>query len=496
MSVQFARRSELQESSDSYNLQLLAQPLRLPTTGLKVKNRFFKASLSEQQATFTPNQLHNHGVPYQSLINLYQKWGHGGFGMILTGNVIIDDRHLEAAGNVIVSKETESKEKRAKLVELSNAMKSDGALAIVQLGHAGRQTPVTINPTPYSSTALGCRIVRTAYGKPKPLTIQEIQTEVVDRFVYAAKELQAAGFDGIELHGAHGYLLTQFLSAKINDRTDEYGGSVQNRVRIVEEIYRAIRLVQAIRILNRLFRKELPPESKFVIGIKMNSADAEMGKLDDVQFLARRFEEIGFDFIELSGGSYENFQLIHKKETTKRREAFFIECSSAVKPVLTKTVLYLTGGFRTVPAMAKAIERKEVDGIGIARPAAAEPDFPKKILEGRVKSAVYNHFDQDFGNGMILAQTQMRQLGATKWTQSFDDPCYGVTDFSNDKEAQNFRYGLSWHLISSMKSEFFSKVPFDKPFNYNPKRKYDTWFARFFMAIMAVMAHRSGFKSD
>ncbi|KAI6195626.1 hypothetical protein M3Y94_01009300 [Aphelenchoides besseyi] len=483
MSVQFARRNELQESSDTYDLQLLAQSLRLPTTGLKVKNRFFKASLSEQQATFTPNQLHTHGVPYQSLINLYQKWGNSGFGMILTGNIMIDHLHLEGPGNVIVSKETESRDKRQKLTAMARAMKDDGALAIVQLNHGGRQTPDTINPTPFSSTDVGIKRTKTAYGKPKRLSREEIRTQVVDRFVYAAKELHAAGFDGIEIHGAHGYLLTQFLSAKINDRTDEYGGSVQNRVRIVEEIYRAI-------------RKELPPESKFVIGIKMNSADAEMGKLDDVQFLARRFEELGFDFIELSGGSYENFQLIHKKETTKRREAFFLECSSAVKPVLTKTILYLTGGFRTVPAMAKAIERKEVDGIGIARPAAAEPDFPRKILEGRVKSAVYNHFDQDFGNGMILAQTQMRQLGATKWTQSFDDPCYGVTDFSSEKEAQNFRYGLSWHLISSMKSEFFSKVPFDKPFNYDPKKKYDTWFARFFMAFMAAMARRSGFKSD
>ncbi|KAI6195761.1 hypothetical protein M3Y94_01025900 [Aphelenchoides besseyi] len=483
MSDHFAKRNELRESSDPYDVRLVAQPLRLPTSGIDVKNRFFKASMTEQQATFTPNQLHTHGVPYQSLINLYEKWGHGSYGMILTGNIMIDHLHLEAAGNVIVSKETESKEKRVALIELANAMKSDGALAIVQLGHAGRQTPATINSTPFSSTTVGCRMARTAYGNPKPLTVEEIQTEVVDRFVYAAKELHATGFDGIQIHGAHGYLLTQFLSAKINDRTDEYGGSVQNRVRIVEEIYRAI-------------RKELPPESKFVIGIKMNSADAEMGKLEDVQFLARRFEELGFDFIELSGGSYENWQLIHKKETTKKREAFFLECSSALKPVLTKTVLYLTGGFRTVPAMAKAIERKEVDGIGIARPAAAEPDFPKKILEDRVKSAVYNHFDQDFNSALTLAQTQMRQLGANKWTQSFDNPCYGLTDFSDDKEAQNFRCGLAWHLIASMKSEFFLKRPYDKFFNYDSKTNYNTWFTRFFMAIVDVMMRHSGFKSD
>ncbi|KAI6195639.1 Oxidored-FMN domain-containing protein [Aphelenchoides besseyi] len=485
MVVEFHRRCELKETLDHDDLRLLAEPLRLPTSGLEVKNRFFK------MATFTPHSLHTHGIPSARLINLYTKWGHGNFGMILTGNVIIDDRHLEAAGNVIVSKETESKEKRAKLTALANAMKSDGALAIVQLGHAGRQTPATINPTPFSSTAVGCRIVRTAYGKPKPLTVEEIQTEVVDRFVYAAKELHAAGFDGIQLHGAHGYLLTQFLSAKINDRTDEYGGSVQNRVRIVEEIYRAIRLVLATGILNLSFRKELPPESKFVIGIKMNSADAEMGKLDDVQFLARRFEELGFDFIELSGGSYENFQLIHKKETTKRREAFFLECSSAVKPVLTKTILYLTGGFRTVPAMAKAIERKEVDGIGIARPAAAEPDFPRKILEGRVKSAVYNHFDQDFGTAMLQAQTQMRQAGSTEWN---GDPCHGISDFSRQKEAENFEHGMTLHLLAAMKSEFIQRRPFDQPFDYEPGKKYDCWLSRITSYVIAAFSRFNGFK--
>ncbi|KAI6170017.1 Oxidored-FMN domain-containing protein [Aphelenchoides besseyi] len=272
--------------------------------------------------------------------------------MILTGNVMINCMHLEAAGNVIVSKETESKGKRVALIKLSNAMKSDGALVIVQLGHAGRQTAATINPSPYSSTTVSCRMAQTAYGKPKPMTAEEIQKEVIDRFVYVAKE------------------------------------------------------------------KELSPESKFVIGIKMNSADSEMGKLNNVQFLATRFEELGFNFIKLSG------------------------------------------------------------------------DFPRKILEGRVKSAVYNHFDQDFNSALILAQTQMRQLEATRWTQSYRDPCYRLIDFSDDKEAQNFRCALAWYLIASMESEFFLKDPYDKFFNYDSKKNYNTWFNRFFMTIVDDASQR------
>ncbi|KAI6193168.1 Oxidored-FMN domain-containing protein [Aphelenchoides besseyi] len=309
--------------------------------------------------------------------------------MILTGNVMINCMHLEAAGNVIVSKETESKGKRVALIKLSNAMKSDGALVIVQLGHAGRQTAATINPSPYSSTTVSCRMAQTAYGKPKPMTAEEIQKEVIDRFVYVAKE------------------------------------------------------------------KELSPESKFVIGIKMNSADSEMGKLNNVQFLATRFEELGFNFIKLSGGSYENWQLIHKKETTKKREVISLSA-------LLHLSLYSRRSFY----------------------------FPRKILEGRVKSAVYNHFDQDFNSALILAQTQMRQLEATRWTQSYRDPCYRLIDFSDDKEAQNFRCALAWYLIASMESEFFLKDPYDKFFNYDSKKNYNTWFNRFFMTIVDDASQR------
>ncbi|KAI6243088.1 Oxidored-FMN domain-containing protein [Aphelenchoides fujianensis] len=481
MPTEFHRRCELTDHADANAAELLGASIEFPTAGRTAQNRFFKSALSEQMATFTPDQLKTHGIPTDILVNLYEKWGHGKFGVILTGNVIIDHRHLEAPGNVIISAETDSVEKRKKLAELAEAMKADGALAVVQLGHAGRQTPATINPAPFSSVDVGIRPVRTAYGKPQPLTVAQIQTEVIDRFVFAAKACFKAGFDGIQLHGSHGYLLTQFLSAKINTRKDEYGGPVENRIRLVEEVYSAI-------------RRELPPETGFVIGIKMNSADAEMGKLDDVLYLARRFDEMGFDFIEMSGGSYENFQLIHKRESTKQREAFFLECSAAIKPELKRTVLFLTGGFRTLPAMWKALERNEVDGIGIGRPAAAEPDLPAKILDGRVRSCVYNHFDQDFGTSMLQGQTQMRQMGATKWAECNDDPCFGISDFSRLKEAENFESGVMLHMLSAIKSELIFRTPFDQHFDYDPAKKYDSWLARFTKYVVGAFSKFNGFK--
>ncbi|KAI6226362.1 Oxidored-FMN domain-containing protein [Aphelenchoides fujianensis] len=186
--------------------------------------------------------------------------------------------------------------------------------------------------------------------------------------------------------------------------------------------------------------------------------------------------------------------LIHKRESTKQREAFFLECSAAIKPELKRTVLFLTGGFRTLPAMWKALERNEVDGIGIGRPAAAEPDLPAKILDGRVRSCVYNHFDQDFGTSMLQGQTQMRQMGATKWAECNDDPCFGISDFSRLKEAENFESGVMLHMLSAIKSELIFRTPFDQHFDYDPAKKYDSWLARFTKYVVGAFSKFNGFK--
>jgi 2,4-dienoyl-CoA reductase-like NADH-dependent reductase (Old Yellow Enzyme family) len=142
----------------------------------------------------------------------------------------------------VISQETDSEGKRSQLQKLAKAAKSNGALIIAQLNHCGRQTPSNINAAPFSASDVQLTVrIKTSFGKPVPLTKEQIKTEVIDRFVYAALQCYEAGFDGIELHAAHGYLLTQFLSPTTNVRTDEYGGSAENRSRIVEEIYRAIR---------------------------------------------------------------------------------------------------------------------------------------------------------------------------------------------------------------------------------------------------------------
>ena len=143
-----------------------------------------------------------------------------------------------------------------------------------------------------------------SFAKPHAASAQEI-ADTIEGFAHAAEYLEKAGFDGIELHGAHGYLLAQFLAETTNKRTDKYGGSLENRARIILEIGNEI-------------RKRTQPG--FVLGIKMNSVEFQDGGFqpEEAKKLAAMLEEHNFDFVELSGGTYENLKFSHERESTKR----------------------------------------------------------------------------------------------------------------------------------------------------------------------------------
>ncbi|CAP29304.2 Protein CBG09249 [Caenorhabditis briggsae] len=393
--------------------------------GKLAQNRFLKAALTERVSTYDPENPQKHGLPTEFILNLYDKWGHGKFGTILTGNVLVDpvsvflkifsiivfiQTNLESAGNAIIFKEGDGEERRALFSKWAKNMKQDGALAVVQLSHGGRQTPITVEPNPWSASDVKLSGERrfTAFGQPVPLTVEQIKTQVVDRFVYAAKFAHETGFDGVELHGAHGYLLAQFTSPTTNKRTDQYGGSIENRQRIILEIYDAI-------------RAEIPASTGFLVGIKTNSVEfQEQGTtVDDAKEMCQVYEDKGFDFVELSGGTYEKLAFHHMRDSTRNREAFFLEFAEKIRPVFKNTIVYLTGGFRTVKAMVEAIENGATQGIGLGRPITAEPDLPKKILEGSVASSIKNALDEnDFGITNLASNTQMQQMGRNSYQQA------------------------------------------------------------------------------
>jgi 2,4-dienoyl-CoA reductase-like NADH-dependent reductase (Old Yellow Enzyme family) len=234
------------------------------------------------------------------------------------------------------------------------------------------------------------------FGKPHAATEEEI-AGIIDGFAHAAEYLDKAGFDGIELHSAHGYLLAQFLSKTTNKRTDKYGGSLENRARLITEIAAEI-------------RKRV--SSSFIVGIKINSVEFQEGGFspEEAKGLCQVLEASKFDFVELSGGTYQSLAFSHKRESTKKREAFFLEFAEEVVKPLTKTKTYVTGGFKTVGGMVKALET--VDGVGLGRPLCQEPRFCKEVLEGKITGAIKMGFaDDDFGSSIAAAGTQIKQIG-------------------------------------------------------------------------------------
>ncbi|KAK7974369.1 hypothetical protein PG989_016217 [Apiospora arundinis] len=390
-------------ASEKADVSALGKPLHFEFSGKTAPNRFLKGAMTERLSTWDPKDKPKRGVPTDKLINVYRRWGEGGHGVILTGNVMIAYDQLEAAGNPIIPADAPFEGERfEKFQELATQSKKHGSLIVAQVSHPGRQVTDAINPTPISASdvQLEGNVMGMTFGKPRAMEKKDFD-EVIGGFAHAAEYLYKAGYDGIELHGAHGYLLAQFLAPSTNKRTDQYGGSLLNRARIIFEIADAIRA----RV----------PDKGFSLSIKLNSVEFQEGgfSTEDCQQLCVELEKHSFDFVELSGGTYQSLAFEHKRESTKKREAFFLDFADQIVPQLTKTKAYVTGGLRSASAMVGAL--KSVHGVGLARPITHEFDLPNKILAGKVTGALDLKLDeQDFGMTNVAAGTQIRLVGNDK----------------------------------------------------------------------------------
>ena len=338
------------------------EELTLPN-GITIRNRIVKSAMSEALGDENNDTTQAH-------IDLFRQWGASGVGIIITGNTPVDRMHLEHAGNFVLDSGTDM----SKVSALVEAGKRDGAKFLVQLAHAGRQTPEIVNPEPTSISDV--RLNLPGYGKPVPLSDDQIP-ELIQKYVKSAILAQDVGFDGIEIHAAHGYLLSSSLSPLINTRTDRWGGPpLENRARLLLEVVRAV-------------REEV--DSKFILAVKLNSSDFQKGGFDfeDSVQVAVMLEAEGVDFIEISGGNFEEpkaYQHTSKSKSTESREAYFLEYASAIKAAL-KIPLMVTGGFRSTNVMNKAIENGKTDLIGMGRPFITDPGFAKKLLSGDINRA-------------------------------------------------------------------------------------------------------------
>jgi len=342
----------------------IALPLELPN-GVRLRNRIAKAAMSERLAD-------RRGAPSEGIVRLYERWARGGSGLLLTGNVMVDRRHLGEPGNVVLEGERDLGSFRS----WANAASFDGTRAFMQLNHPGRQAPRFNRDTPVAPSAVPMRGAFGLFRTPSPLTAREIES-IIARFGVSAGLAKAAGFGGVQIHGAHGYLVSQFLSPLTNRREDGWGGTPDKRRRF---------LIALVRTIRSSVGREFP------IAVKLNSADFQLGGFNEIESMAvvEALEAEGVDLLEISGGTYEAAAMFgaanSKAESTRKREAFFLEYAEKVRQ-RTRLPLMLTGGFRSAAGMNEALASGAVDLIGLGRPLALEPDLPARLIDGRATSA-------------------------------------------------------------------------------------------------------------
>ena len=348
---------------------LIKESFTLPC-GQVVKNRVCKAAMTERIAK-------GNNLAHQGHANLYDRWADGDMGILLTGNVQVDRRNIEGPANVVIDQNNYKDQYDALKAWSAAGTKNDTQLWM-QISHAGRQTPGEINSSPLAPSNIGLKIPGKNYGTPTPMTEEDI-LDVIDRFVFTAKIARETGFTGVQFHSAHGYLLSEFLSPDINNRTDAWGGSIENRARVHLEI------------INKC-RNEVGED--FPISVKLNSTDFQKGGFtpDESIQVAQMLENAGVDIIEISGGTYEQPKLIgvddltinpkrseQRKESTIAREAYFLEYAQDIRKAVFLPLM-VTGGFRTREGIEDALQSNVCQVVGIGRPLCVDPYCVKKMI--------------------------------------------------------------------------------------------------------------------
>lgn len=351
----------------------LKDPLELPC-GQVLPNRIAKAAMTEGLADENNRATAAHA-------RLYSQWAEAGMGLSLTGNVMVDRNHLERPGNVAIV----NRDLYPELTAWATSAKPAQGHCWMQIGHAGRQTPKYVNPLPKGPSRSHLQLLG-QFGESEAYSHAEI-VALIDQFANAAWVAKASGFTGVQIHAAHGFLLSQFLSPLVNTRSDQWGGSLANRARILLSVIEAV-------------RAQVGPQ--FPVAVKLNSADFQVGgfSLEDCIQVVKWLNDIGVDLLEVTGGSYEKPQMIGYERVsgdnryspeqnvavakTLKREAYFLEYAKVIREVA-KMPLMVTGGFRTRTAMENALSSGAIDVIGLARPFVVDPLIARSLLNGDIE---------------------------------------------------------------------------------------------------------------
>ncbi|MEV7025819.1 NADH:flavin oxidoreductase/NADH oxidase family protein [Kitasatospora sp. NPDC093558] len=371
----------------------LFAPLRLDS-GAVLPNRIAKAAMEE-------NLAGDGQLPDRRLLNLYRSWSTGGSGLLITGNVMVHAEALTGPGGVVL----DAAAPLEPFTEWARAAKSGGAAVWMQINHPGRQVPSGMPGVVWGPSDVGVDLGRHSgrFGRPTTMTPEQI-AETVERFATTARRAAEAGFDGVEIHAAHGYLLSQFLSPLVNTRTDAWGGSLANCARMLLDVVRAVRAA-------------VPPS--FAVAVKLNSADFQRGGFDadDAKQVIAMLAPLGVDLVELSGGTYESPAMTGRPadERTRSREAYFLDLAADL--VRTSRIpLMLTGGI----TRRETAERVLADGIavvGMGTALAVTPDLPHRWAAGTdfdraLRPVTWSDKALASAAGMAQVRHQLRRLAA------------------------------------------------------------------------------------
>ncbi len=346
----------------------LFTPLTLPNQ-VVINNRLCKAAMEEN--------LSDQGqIPGQRLFTLYKAWSDGGAGLLLTGNVMISPDALTGPGGVVL----ENADHLDRFRKWAAAGTSNGNQLWMQINHPGRQVYEAMGEQALSPSGIALNIpgFSKMFAQPKAMGEAEI-LNIIERFANTAALAEQAGFTGVQIHAAHGYLLSQFLSPLVNVRDDKWGGSLENRARIVFEVVKAVR--------ERV-------SDGFCVSIKINSADFQKGGFDanDAKWVVKQLNDYRLDLVELSGGSYESPAMSGNAaepgsgDSTTQREAYFVEFARDIAEVASMPIM-VTGGITKRAVAEDALNERggiSIDMLGIARALAYEPALPNKWQQDQV----------------------------------------------------------------------------------------------------------------
>ncbi|MFL1377815.1 MULTISPECIES: NADH:flavin oxidoreductase/NADH oxidase family protein [unclassified Nocardiopsis] len=385
----------------------LYSPLHL-RSGSVLPNRIAKAAMEENMAG--PGQLPDH-----RLTELYRRWSAGGTGLLITGNVMVHAEALTGPGGVVL----DGAAPLEPFTRWARAAKSGGSAVWMQINHPGRQMQADMPGVVWGPSAVGVELGRLSknFGRPTAMTPEQIEA-TVERFAVTAARAEQAGFDGVEVHAAHGYLLSQFLSPLVNKRTDAWGGSLENRARMLLDTVRAIRAAVA---------------PSFAVAVKLNSADFQRGgfDVDDARRVIAMLEPLGVDLVELSGGSYESPAMTGRSADgrTRAREAYFLDLARDL--VATSPLpLMLTGGV-TRRDTAEEVIAGGVAVVGMGTALSVTPDLPLRWRDRReadrsMRPVTWSNKALASAAGMAQVRHQLRRIARGRSTRPGVLPTYAL----------------------------------------------------------------------